>query len=359
MTEHFFLVYLPSLSLALSLSLCFCDNRWDLKIGITHLISSVYQTFIASFARMEADQIFTADCIKKRRIRGGKVQYLVKWRGCPSKYNTWEPEDNILDPSLVIDFEGRLLQEYRKGRPGRKPTLLKIKELKTWRKTNDLFLKARKDRLLTELTQNKELQSSQPKTPDAEENDDFKKTTTTPSEEVIPTHTPVEEKNQYKDNNGNYPAVSNREHDLKILKKPKSLFLRDHQNECIQNHNHHHHHQHQFGNCRDANSPIAGSLPSPCAATPTSASLPTTPREGGAPALVSPTPSVGSLKQGKFALLRKYRNSVEENLHVTVTDVTVGNVTVAIREGSTSAGFFRECESPSSISGQSSGWCSS
>ncbi|XP_003723774.1 polycomb group protein Pc [Strongylocentrotus purpuratus] len=316
---------------------------------------------------MEADQIFTADCIKKRRIRGGKVQYLVKWRGCSSKCNTWEPEDNILDPSLVLDFEERLLEEYRKGRPGRKPTLLKIKELKTWRKTNDLYSKERQYCLLTGLTRNKEHESTKPKTTDDEQND-FKKTQE--PEKIITNHlAAVDKKEHFKDANGNYPIVSNREHDLKILKKPKTLFLRDHQNESshllqVQR-------QQYFGNCRDANSPIAGSLPSPCAATPTSASLPntpttdpyrsmTSPREDGSPVAVSPTSSVGSLKQGKFALLRKYRNSIEENLHVTVTDVTVGNVTVAIREGNTPAGFFRECESPSSVSGQSSnGWCSS
>ncbi|XP_054763726.2 uncharacterized protein LOC129270358 [Lytechinus pictus] len=234
-----------------------------------------------------------------------------------------------------------------------------LQELKTWRKTNDLYSKERQYRLLTELTQNKEHEASKPKTNTEEQN-------TNQPEKVITSLAGVDEKNHFKDANGNYPIVSNREHDLKVLKKPKTLFLRDHQNESshllqVQR-------QQQFGNCRDANSPIAGSLPTPCAATPTSASLPTTPTTDPfrsmaspiSPVAVSPTPSVGSLKQGKFALLRKYRNSVEENLQVTVTDVTVGDVTVAIREGNMPTGFFRECESPSSVSGQSSnGWCSS
>ncbi|XP_072167913.1 chromobox protein homolog 7-like [Diadema setosum] len=305
---------------------------------------------------MDADQIFIADCIKKRRIRRGKVQYLVKWRGCPSRYNTWEPEDNILDPSLVLEFEGRLLEEYKKGRPGRKPTLLKIKELKSWRKTgsNDLVAKAHKDRLLTELTQIQNQEQAVTKAKTIEEQDFTKALPDNgPNQTRMSSAPTVVEKSQVKDSNGNYPLMSNREHDLRILKKPKSLFLRDHQNESIQS-------EPKFGNCRDANSPLAGSLPSPCAATPTSASLPTTPSDEGARNMMaSPTPPVGSLKQGKFALLRKYRSSVEENLHVTVTDVTVGNVTVAIREGNTPAGFFRECESPSSVSGHSSGWCSS
>ncbi|GAA6086100.1 chromobox homolog 7a, partial [Tachysurus ichikawai] len=35
----------------------------------------------------------------------GNVEYLLKWQGWPPKYSTWEPEDNILDPRLVLAFE--------------------------------------------------------------------------------------------------------------------------------------------------------------------------------------------------------------------------------------------------------------
>ncbi|XP_065177389.1 chromodomain Y-like protein [Sycon ciliatum] len=52
------------------------------------------------------DDIFAAECLKKRRVQsGGKVQYLVKWKGYGEKYNTWEPEGNILDPRLFEAFE--------------------------------------------------------------------------------------------------------------------------------------------------------------------------------------------------------------------------------------------------------------
>lgn len=53
------------------------------------------------------ERIFKADYIKKKRIRKGKVQYLVKWRGYSSKSSTWEPEENILDPLLVREYEER------------------------------------------------------------------------------------------------------------------------------------------------------------------------------------------------------------------------------------------------------------
>uniref|UniRef100_A0A667X6R2 Chromobox homolog 8b n=1 Tax=Myripristis murdjan TaxID=586833 RepID=A0A667X6R2_9TELE len=51
------------------------------------------------------ERVFAAESIIKRRIRRGRIEYLVKWKGWSPKYSTWEPEENILDPRLFVAFE--------------------------------------------------------------------------------------------------------------------------------------------------------------------------------------------------------------------------------------------------------------
>ncbi|XP_048355163.1 chromobox protein homolog 7 isoform X1 [Sphaerodactylus townsendi] len=74
------------------------------------------------------EQVFAVESIRKKRIRKGKVEYLVKWKGWPPKYSTWEPEDHILDPRLVMAYEEKEERErasgYRKRGPKPKRLLL-------------------------------------------------------------------------------------------------------------------------------------------------------------------------------------------------------------------------------------------
>nr|XP_020472034.1 E3 SUMO-protein ligase CBX4-like [Monopterus albus] len=76
------------------------------------------------------EHVFAVEGIEKKRIRKGKIEYLVKWRGWSPKYNTWEPEENILDPRLLLAFQHRERQEqlmgYRKRGPKPKHLLLQV-----------------------------------------------------------------------------------------------------------------------------------------------------------------------------------------------------------------------------------------
>ncbi|XP_026172141.1 chromobox protein homolog 2-like [Mastacembelus armatus] len=71
-------------------------------------------------------QVFDAECILSKRPRKGKFEYLVKWRGWSSKHNSWEPEENILDPRLLTAFHKReqereLLFQKKGKRPRGRP----------------------------------------------------------------------------------------------------------------------------------------------------------------------------------------------------------------------------------------------
>lgn len=69
------------------------------------------------------EQVFAVESITKKRVRKGHVEYLLKWKGWPPKYSTWEPEEHILDPRLVSAYEEKEQKErsvaWRKR--GRKP----------------------------------------------------------------------------------------------------------------------------------------------------------------------------------------------------------------------------------------------
>ncbi|XP_034543793.1 E3 SUMO-protein ligase CBX4-like [Notolabrus celidotus] len=76
------------------------------------------------------EHVFAVESIEKKRSRKGRVEYLVKWRGWSPKYNTWEPEENILDPRLLDAFQERERQEqlmgYRKRGPKPKHLLVQV-----------------------------------------------------------------------------------------------------------------------------------------------------------------------------------------------------------------------------------------
>ncbi|XP_041735568.1 uncharacterized protein LOC121569038 isoform X2 [Coregonus clupeaformis] len=77
------------------------------------------------------EQVFAVESITKKRVRKGNVEYLLKWQGWPPKYSTWEPEDHILDPRLVLAYEEkeekeRALAYRRKGLRPRRLVLRKI-----------------------------------------------------------------------------------------------------------------------------------------------------------------------------------------------------------------------------------------
>nr|XP_057925283.1 chromobox protein homolog 2-like [Doryrhamphus excisus] len=79
-------------------------------------------------------QVFDAECILSKRPRKGKFEYLIKWRGWSSKHNSWEPEENILDPRLLAAFHKReqereLLFQKKGKRPRGRPRKIPLPTL--------------------------------------------------------------------------------------------------------------------------------------------------------------------------------------------------------------------------------------
>ncbi|XP_054782826.1 chromo domain protein LHP1-like [Prosopis cineraria] len=55
------------------------------------------------------DDFYEVEAIRRKRIRKGKVQYLVKWRDWPESASTWEPLENLKSvPDVIEAFEKSL-----------------------------------------------------------------------------------------------------------------------------------------------------------------------------------------------------------------------------------------------------------
>uniref|UniRef100_A0A8C6REU5 Chromobox 7 n=1 Tax=Nannospalax galili TaxID=1026970 RepID=A0A8C6REU5_NANGA len=80
------------------------------------------------------EQVFAVESIRKKRVRKGKVEYLVKWKGWPPKYSTWEPEEHILDPRLVMAYKEKEERDRASGyrKRGPKPRRLVLQLLSSW-----------------------------------------------------------------------------------------------------------------------------------------------------------------------------------------------------------------------------------
>ncbi|KAI9582504.1 chromobox protein homolog 1-like [Glossina fuscipes] len=56
----------------------------------------------------EGTKEFDVERIEDKRIKCGKTEYYLKWKGYPRSENTWEPVDNLNCSDLVAAYEESL-----------------------------------------------------------------------------------------------------------------------------------------------------------------------------------------------------------------------------------------------------------
>ena len=54
-----------------------------------------------------SEQWFVVERILGERRKRGKVQFLISWKGYDASHDSWEPEENVLDQSLLDAWRAR------------------------------------------------------------------------------------------------------------------------------------------------------------------------------------------------------------------------------------------------------------